>query len=106
MPELTLKPDGTLEALVYSRATFEHTCECGCKYTISIDMPEGIIFESSLHIKGATCPQCGQECVLPRGRYTVRNYKLVFLGESKPELDKDLVSSTDPLAITSPKIRT
>ena len=72
MPELTLKPDGTLEALVYSRATFEHTCECGCKYTISIDMPEGIIFESSLHIKGATCPQCGQECVLPRGRYTVR----------------------------------
>ncbi len=48
MPELTLKPDGTLEALVYSRATFEHTCECGCKYTISIDMPEGIIFESSL----------------------------------------------------------
>lgn len=54
MPELTLKPDGTLEALVYSRATFEHTCECGCKYTISIDMPEGIIFESSLHIKGAT----------------------------------------------------
>ena len=102
MATFSIKPDGTLEAKVFCHASFDYTCQCGEKFTVSCNLPENIIFHSTLNIDGIVCPACGRGIALPRGRYTVRDYKLVCLEES--EDDSSFSITTAPIKIASPKM--
>lgn len=102
MPKLTIHPDGTLEAVEYARASFTHNCECGQSLSVTLDFPVGLILNSTITLNGSKCPVCGRDIVLPKGSYTVRDYKLVRLDDS--EKSDSFEINTSPITVTSPKI--
>lgn len=75
MPEITLN-DGVLSAQVYVQVTRNYSCTCGANFTITLNMPENVIFNSQISID-KNCPQCNQPIVIPKGEHYVENYKLL-----------------------------
>lgn len=75
MPTITIK-DGVLSAETYVQVTREYVCDCGQSLTLTLEMPEGVIFNSQLTIN-KNCPVCGDQIVIPKGEHYIENYKLL-----------------------------
>ena len=75
MPEITLK-DGALSAQTYVQASRDYTCSCGSNFTITMNLPENIIFNSQISID-KNCPQCNIPVVIPMGKHYVEDFKLL-----------------------------
>jgi hypothetical protein len=75
MPTITLK-DGVLSAETYVQVTREHQCNCGESLTLTLNMPEGVTFNSQITVN-KDCPTCGDPIVIPRGEHYIEDYKLL-----------------------------
>lgn len=75
MPRLIFK-DGKLSAEVYVHVTRDYACECGAKFTITMNMPENVSYNGQINVN-ANCPTCNQPVVIPAGHHYIENYKLL-----------------------------
>ncbi len=76
MPEITIK-DGKVSAVSYVQCTRDHLCDCGAKFTITMNWPESVICNGSITVKNTACPTCGEKVVIPHGKHYVENFKLL-----------------------------
>ena len=75
MPKITLK-DGILSAVVYVQVTRQHQCVCGEVLTITMQLPEGVSYNSEINVN-SNCPKCGESVVIPYGHHYIENYQLL-----------------------------
>ena len=79
--KITFNPTtGDLTARNCVQATKDHQCDCGTKFTITLDWPENVTANSQITLNNAVCPTCRAPVVLPTASYYVENFRLL----SKP----------------------
>lgn len=80
MPEvkITTKEDGTSELSTLSHIEVSHVykCLCDAKYTITLQLPEGVEFNGQISLN-ANCPVCGRQIILPHGHHYIENGQLL-----------------------------
>lgn len=76
---------GELTARDYERVETPYTCQtCGAQFSVTLDMPSGITFDSELNVVNIQCPVCHSPVIFPKGKYRAENGKLVN-DEPSPE---------------------
>ena len=76
MPKITLK-DGNISSDVYVQVSRDHICTCGEKFSLTLNMPEGVTYNGKINVTNVACPKCGEPVVLPEGHHYIENYKLL-----------------------------
>lgn len=80
MPKMTMK-DGVVSFEDKILVEVGYTCECGAQCTIKVELPENVTFQSEISFPSLKCLKCEKDVKLPKSRYTVKNGKLVDIGE-------------------------
>lgn len=68
--------DGHLSTDVYVQVEREIECPCGFKGTITLQLPEGVSFNTEFRLTN-TCPECGKQLVIPYGHHYIENFRLL-----------------------------
>lgn len=68
---------GSMSAVSHVQATYDHECECGSKFSFTVDWPENLVVNSTINLNNLKCPGCQVAVVLPRGEYYVENFRLL-----------------------------
>jgi len=75
MPEITIK-NGVVTAVEYVQCTRDHICPCGTKFTLTMNLAEGVSYNCPISVK-ANCPTCGEQVLIPSGHHYIENYELL-----------------------------
>lgn len=68
---------GSMSAVSHVQASYDHECECGAKFSLTVDWPENLVVNSTINFNNVKCPSCQTAVILPRGEYYVENFRLL-----------------------------